>query len=777
MLDIDLCGDWGMAYSLDESVARITSSQDVTDAGLDILRSRVPGNLELDLQANGIIEEPFFGMNVVELTKYEWAHCYYFRNFEAGTSPGYDAELVFEGLDCYADVYLNGELVGSTDNMLVEHVFSIGHLLKGRNELLVHIKPTCREIKKYDCPVGVFAMPTDFDGLFARKAPHMFGWDIMPRAVSAGIWRPVMLRYRPEERIETVFVETVSMAVEPSSATLCLNYRLKTAGCPADDYEIRVQGKCGASTFAKTAPVISDAGFLRIEVDQARFWWPLGRGEADLYDASVFLLKNGELIDTRKLTFGIRKVQLDRTSITDADGNGEFCLRVNGEKVFCKGSNWVPADAYHSRDVERIPRMLDLAEEVGCNILRCWGGNVYENDLFYDICDRKGIMVWQDFAMACAVYPQDAEFCGRIEIEARKVIGRLRQHPCIVLWSGDNECDQAYGWAGRGLDPNTNVLTRNVLPMVVNQEDGTRPYLPSSPYIDHEALKAGEQYLSENHLWGPRDYHKSAFYLNSLCHFASEIGYHGCPSPESIERFISPDKLWPYRNNEEWNLHSTAPVPGVELSGPPGYRVELMANQIRALFGDVPDNLVDFAYASQACQAEAKKFFIELFRGAKWRRTGIIWWNLIDGWPQFSDAVVDYYFRKKLAYHFIKRSQAPLLLMLREPEASGQDLVACNDTRESIETDYSVRDVGSGEVVAEGRGIAAADCVTRLARISYSEDRKRFYVIKWTDGNTRGTNHYLAGKPPFELRQYREWLKTAGLQCQCESRKQGPPQE
>lgn len=362
--------------------------------------------------------------------------------------------------------------------------------------------------------------------------------------------------------------------------------------------------------------------------------------------------------------------------------------------------------------------------------------------------------------MACALYPQDADFCRRLETEARAIVKRLRQHPCLVLWAGDNECDQASGWLGRKHDPNENVLTRQLLPRVLREEDSSRPYLPSSPYIDPVAYQAGEHFLPENHLWGPRDYYKSRFYKESLCHFVSEIGYHGCPTPESLRRFISPEYLWPYQHNPEWTLHSTSPVPGEDLYD---YRVELMAKQVRELFGAVPDTLEEFAFASQASQAEAMKFFVEFFRGTKWRRTGIIWWNLIDGWPQFSDAVVDYYFRKKLAYYFTQTSQQPLCLMFHEPESWRQALVAVNDTREPITLDYTITDLADDTVVTSGHAVAAADSVTELTHVPFSMGDHHCYLITWTTPTGQYHNHYLAGNPPFDLQHYRHWLEKAGV--------------
>ena len=195
---------------------------------------------------------------------------------------------------------------------------------------------------------------------------------------------------------------------------------------------------------------------------------------------------------------------LERTSTTDQEGSGEFCFRINGQKVFAMGTNWVPVDAFHSRDEERLPEILPMLDDLGCNIVRCWGGNVYESDIFYDYCDEHGIMVWQDFSMACAAYPQDETYRKIFEPEIVSVVKRLRGRACLVLWAGDNECDYFYD------DPQKNAITRKWIPDILALYDDSRPYLPSSPYRDAEAVANGNV-TPEDHLWGPRDYFKGDY--------------------------------------------------------------------------------------------------------------------------------------------------------------------------------------------------------------------------------------------------------------------------
>jgi beta-mannosidase len=380
--------------------------------------------------------------------------------------------------------------------------------------------------------------------------------------------------------------------------------------------------------------------------------------------------------------------------------------------------------------------------DCGCNIVRCWGGNAYENDAFYDFCDEKGILVWQDFAMGCAVYLQDDFFCEKIQEEAAFIIKKLRQHPSLTLWAGDNEVDSFYGALGIRRDPNRNRLTREVLLRAVEDHDPARPYLPSSPFVDEKAFATGAP-TSEEHLWGPRDYFKGDYYKNAKCHFASETGYHGCPAPTSLKKFITPEHYDNIGDSKEchdveWLLHGAAyePVFGAKDT----YRNPLMVSQVERLFGSKPENMSTFALMSQISQAEAMKYFVERFRIKKWYTTGIIWWNIIDGWPQVSDAVVDWYGAKKLAYHYIKTSQTPFCIMCDEPDDNGDiTVVAANDTRTDLRVTYTVTDLSTSKAVVQDTVTVVSDSTLRLA--SFKESAA-FYRIDWS-GDVVGTNHFV----------------------------------
>ena len=536
--------------------------------------------------------------------------------------------LYFGGIDTIADIILNGEIIGHTENMLIPHEIPAKGLRETGNELIVHIYPTVIMAREAGGAAHDQTQKYNEDTLSIRKPGSMFSWDIMPRIVSGGLWKPVELKKKAADRLEEVFLWTTRLNSD-GSAELDGYIRFHADDDFLDDYLVVIEGSYGDSSFKKELKPFTVNLHTKLKVVDAKLWWPRNAGEQNLYDLTVSLYKNGVLCDGKKQRLGIR------TSCTDENGSGEFVFRINGRKIFCLGTNWVPLDAFPSRHIDYLPRALALLDDIGCNMVRCWGGNVYENDEFYDFCDEHGVMIWQDFSMACGFYPQDESFQKKLAVEAEAVVKRLREHASLVLWSGDNECDSCGLGDRPDMDPNDNVLTRKVLPDVLRQHDFSRPYLPSSPYMDEEAFRTGGK-PSEDHLWGPRDYFKGDFYKGSVCHFASETGYHGCPSPESLKRFIPEENLWHGGNmkpdgtpDEAWLVHAASME--LDPTAPYAYRIKLMNDQVVTLFGTLPEDLDTYARMSQISQVEAKKYFIERFRLSKWRRTGILWWNLIDG--------------------------------------------------------------------------------------------------------------------------------------------------
>ncbi|OCT12062.1 hypothetical protein A8709_29860 [Paenibacillus pectinilyticus] len=757
----ELCldGQWKLFY-FPQGERHIHYPDELSRLQIPWIHASVPGNVELDLVRDGLLPEPFVGTNINELRPFELYEWWYSLEFTVpSTMEGKRTELLFMGVDCYATYWLNGEEIGSSDNMFIEVKLATTNSLiqHGVNKLFVRLRSPIIEAMERSTDAICYGPITNGEQLFVRKAAHSFGWDIMPRAVSAGIWRSVSLVVCEDHALTDLYFYTLSVDKNLQAAQIGLFYRVATD--PAYFYhglEIRVTGKSGASEFQMSKPVLFHVGNLTISLENPHLWWPNGYGESPLYEVTTELIHQGCVLASRTERVGIRHVQFIRTETTTAESGGEFLFKINHTPIMCKGSNWVPMDAFHSRDVSRYERALQLFCETGCNMVRCWGGNVYEDHAFFNFCDSHGLMVWQDFAMACAVYPQTPEFSEAMRSEASSVVRKLRNHPSLVLWCGDNECDEAYQWFGLP-DPNVNRITRTVLPQVIQQYDPHRAYLPSSPYLSPEVIQSGNMNLApERHLWGPRDYYKSSFYKTSTDHFISEIGYHGCPNLSSIQTFIEPEYLWPFDSqNEQWITHAT------EVSGSQGHnatRIQLMANQIKELFGAIPESMEDFILASQISQAEAKKFFIETARLKKWRKTGIIWWNMIDGWPQFSDSVVDYYYGKKLAFHYIKRVQLPVCIMIDEPANWHVRVAAGNDSREFVAGTFRIWEADSNEALLEGKFDVEANGTSELGQIPISHAKQQLFLMEWNiDGHTYG-NHYLLGFPAFSLDTYKRWL-------------------
>ena len=780
----------------------------IADLGVTI-PAVVPGNFELDMVRAGLLEDPYWGSNITKLRELEDRHLFYRTSFDLPAVAENELPILkLEGIDTVFDLYINGEWIYGGENMFMSYEIPLNSdmpLKTEGNQLLVHIHPTMIEAQRNVVPPSAGMFPFGYASLYARKAPSSFGWDILCRAVSGGIWRPVYIETVKTPAIRETFLYTRAVNPDPVDHTrgyaeLNLYYSVDLGGSnyyPFDcgkhpeelpnDYTITVKGVCNDSTFEVTADLWHTCGNIFIPVNGAYLWYPKNAGQPWLYDVTVTLCRGSVVVDEKTVKTGIRTVELDRT--TFAGENGQFRFLINHKPVFAMGSNWVPLDAFHSRDAQRLPKALEMLDEAGCNIIRCWGGNVYEDHAFFDFCDAHGIMVWQDFAMGCAIYPVDEKMQSMLREEVDHIVKKLRGHASLCLWAGDNECDLAWwGWHGIRRDPAENVLTRKIIPDVLRLQDFTRPYLPSSPYLDEVAIEAmkdpanivsmqGTADISEDHLWGPRDYFKGPYYRTAGCHFASETGYHGCPAPETLKKFIPEDELWPIfdKATEEdpfagdpkpsWFLHQTTME--LKYTGGFHYRIRLMTDQVRNMFTDTPHDLNTYAKMSQASQAEAFKYFIERFRTAKWRRTGIIWWNLLDGWPQISDAVVNYDFTPKLAYSFIKRVQNPLHMAFTDPENGLLTLMGINDTQKDEVFTYTVKDItglapdtdlSTLPPILSGKVTVPADSAAPAATLSAEGMDHSFLLMEWQDSRGDHRSHFIPEPQHLDSHMYMQAL-------------------
>ena len=567
MQKIVLDGIWELGICSNDTFRKnkinIVDLDSLCNSNITVIEGHVPGNYEIDLEKAGIIENPFYGKNLLKSLDREMDHLFYGKKFVLDKVINEKYILQFDGIDTIADIYLNGSLLAHTENMLRGYEFEVGEELlnKGDNELLVHIIPVSLEARKYDNPLFQNGLKYEMDSLNIRKSPYMYGWDIFPRMLSGGIWKSVRIFNKPDFRFIQSYLFVRNLNTDYSSAQLEFFYEVDLNEAPYHGFEIVLEGHCKESSFSMNWDVWSKAGHFTFDVENPLLWWPRRSGEPELYDVKVQLKKDGVCYAQKDFRFGIRTVELQKTSLTDENGKGEFCFWVNHKKTFILGTNWVPLDSLPSRGKERIEPSLKLVEDLDCNMIRCWGGGYYEDDYLYDRCDELGILVWQDFMQACGLYPENEAFLRNFEEEVVWQVRRLRQHACLALWSGDNENDMSYGWlTNYRLDPNQNRNTRKIIPQVLRMNDYIREYLPSSPYMDETAYRYSttDTYLPEQHLWGPRDYYKGDYYRNAFAHFASETGYHGCPSVESIKKFITPEGRWPSTHKWDWLLYPSS---------------------------------------------------------------------------------------------------------------------------------------------------------------------------------------------------------------------------
>lgn len=740
MLTIDLNGEWRLTGMGKEPVGPLSAT--------------VPGNIELELVKAGLVGDPFVGSNESQLRPYEFYDWRFEREFEVPSDFPEGADLVFEGIDCVAEIELNGRQVAQVENAFIRHTVSVdGELRRGEtNRVAVTVRSPILSSSSIELDHRDRALWRNMESLALRKPAHAFGWDICPRCCLGGLWRGVRLSERPANRMLNCYFDVRSASA--SHAEVTLSYSFATELRSWDAFDVEVELACGDSVFRHTSRSGFTSGRVSFGVPQPKLWWPSGYGEASMYDAVVRISAEGRPLVEHRTRVGLRTVVFEYS-----EDPSSFMARfvVNGVPIMAKGSNWVPADALHSRDPERDLRILELFTDLGCNMLRVWGGGIYERPEFYDYCDDHGIMVWQDFMIACALAPQTERFLKLFAEEVEWVVKELRQHPCLVLWAGDNEVDAMCKW-GNNVKASSNRLTREVIPHVLSRLDSNRPYLPSSPYYspESEANHRSGDATPEQHIWGPRDYFKSPFYADNNAVFISETGYHGCPDVSSLRRFLSPDCVWPAygadgKVNDEWHHHATL---GYQ------YRVPLMFKQIREEFMMTPETVEDFSLASQIVQAEAKKFFVENVRIHKWRKAGILWWNMMDCWPQFSDAIVDYYFVRKLAYGYLKRAQRPLLGIVGEWRNWGHEVVMTNDTLQAQSGRVEVTDGETGQSLFSGAFAVGANANQTVGRFELPNCDQRLLVIRWeTDDGAHGASHYVTGRTPLDYARYRDvWL-------------------
>lgn len=623
------------------------------------LPAKVPGDVHLDLLANKLIPDPFYRDNEAKLQWIENASWEYRTTIHASAQQlaHEHVELVFEGLDAACTVFVNNQKIASPDNMFREWRLDVKSALKpGENELRI-VFPSPIKAAEAVAEKDPWRSRTQVEPkTYIRKAAYEYGWDWGPRFVTSGIWRPAYLETWDEARLENIFVEQKDVsstiahldikaeleASHPGPATLLLTYGL---GSKLAHAEQQVTLTAGSNHFD-----------IPIEIDHPNLWFPAGYGDQPIYHFQVQASVNGKKADVIEAKTGLRSVVLRREK--DQWGRS-FEFVVNGIPVFAKGADVIPFDSFPSRvTTAQYRRILQSAKDANMNMIRHWGGGYYETDEFYNLCDELGLMVWQDMMFGNDWQPGTYDFKQEIEREAQYQIRRLRNHPSIVLWSGNNETEVAKNWGGRAQLPADvrehmwqDYLTEfsGILARTAYQLDPEIPYWPSSPSADYEELSDNYQ-SGDAHDWSV--WHGGVNFEEYEKHhwrFVSEYGFQSFPEMKTIETFTQPEDR-------------TSIFTPVMLAHQKNARGNSIIHDYMLRYYGEPKDFSSFLYASQVLQAEAMKIGAEHFRRERPRTMGSIYWQLNDCWPVASWSSIDYDGRWKALQYYARRFYAPILV-------------------------------------------------------------------------------------------------------------------
>ncbi len=661
--------DWTL--KLDGAPHGIDVPRAVRDATVP---ATVPGCVHTDLLAAGLIDDPYLGLNEPDthwIGACGWTYATHF-NVDAALLVHDRVDLAFDGLDTACTVMLNGQPLGDAANMHVRHRFDAKpHLVAGANELEVRFTSPLAYARSVEERVG--PRPHIGGGANAQLPHHMirkmacnFGWDWGPQLVTCGIWRPARL-----EAWSTARIRDVRPLVTRATADLAIvrvHVDLETAGSSGNRIRCMLADPDGAEVADAAGP--GDDTPLELRVERPRRWWPVGYGGQPLYQLNVELVAdNGSVLDRKSHRIGLRTVELVIEADAAAGGladspegltRGEsFALHVNGERVFCKGANWIPDDCFpHRVTANRYRRRIEQAAAVHMNMLRVWGGGIYEDRAFYDVCDQMGVLVWQDFCLACSCYAEEEPLWSQFEAEARDNVARLSPHPSLVLWNGCNEnIWGTFDWSAFGDIRTAGELTwglgyyLELFPEVLAELDDTRPYWPGSPYSGSMERHPNLNEYGNRHIWdvwnGMGDYQN---YLGHYPRFASEFGFQGPPTWPTLARAVPPDE-------RQW-LSATSHQHNKQIAG-----------QQRALdrIGDsfeVPGGFDDRWFLASVNQARALTLGCEWFRALSPWCSGALYWQLNDCWPVTSWAAIDGDGRPKLLWYATRRFFRPRLLTI-----------------------------------------------------------------------------------------------------------------
>lgn len=733
MKSILLDGKWKLKYT-NENEGRekgLNKTKIKTKYWLD---AKVPGDVHVDLINAGLMEEPSFDLNSYKCKWVEDKEWWYKKEFIVPAGFIKDkVEIIFEGLDTTSKIWLNGKKIGKTNNAFIPHIIDVTkHIKTGKNVLTVRI----------DC--GIWAVRgkplKKYSGrserIWIRKPQYVFGWDWAPRVVTCGIWRPVKLVAYDKVAIRSVFLRS---KLGKNRAGVSVDIDLENVGRKQESLDINISLK-NKKTHQKNLKVRMKPGKTtiktKINVKNPKLWFPKPIGRPSLYKAKVTIKKGGTLLDEYNTKFGIREVELIQKRLPLPEGGKSFTIAINGQKVYCKGANWVPVDSIPARITkEKYKRLVEAAAEANLNMFRIWGGGIFEDKDFYELCDENGIMIYHDFMYACAMYPDDNKgFRKEVEKETIAALKILRNYACIIMWSGNNENHQGFvdKWLTKGDIFYGKRIYHGILPRSIKKYDNTRPYWPGSPYggKDPNSESEGDEHFWEISLHGKLD-DRINYWNFEKCSgkFVSEYGVAGMPLLKSVKKYLPLNKI--NFKSESWKHHINDMDYFLIKKG----EKRVTERMIKMFYTEKEDLSVgEYINYSQANQAEGYKVSSEHFRRRKYYCSGNLFWMYSDCWGELGWTIIDYYLNLKPGYYYIKRAFQPILVSIKR-EDYGVSIWVVNDTLENygnakLEFGVSTLD---GKIIKKSRKnirIAANKSECFVKDFVEQMKRQRFYYVK-----------------------------------------------
>ncbi|MCK9794597.1 glycoside hydrolase family 2 protein [Isoptericola sp. 4D.3] len=636
-------------------------SGDVVARLRDRIPASVPGCVHDDLLAAGVIADPYVDDNAAAVRwvgESDWVYEADVELTDAHTAGR--VELVLDGLATVATVRVNGREAVATANMHRSYAVDVSALVRlGVNRLAVELSSAARAMLDADDGTLPYDWAYPYNRL--RVMASSVGWDWAPPLVSAGLWRPARIEAWSGVRLRSHARGEVSADLAGRRVVVAVELDGQDGGVATGEVELGLGGH-------RSRHVVTGRDEIVLDVPDAELWWPHGYGAATLHDVTVSLVGTDQEQTHR---VGLRHVDLDTTP--DATGR-RFVVVVNGREIFALGANWIPDELLVSRmTAERYVQRVDQAVAANMNMLRVWGGGVYEDDAFYSACDAAGVLVWQDFAFACAAYPEEEPLRSEVEAEAREQVRRLAAHPSVVVWNGSNENLQ--GWSDWGWPERVGTRTwgegyyRELLPRVVAAEAPGTPYVPSSPFSSTDGVGPNVDGEGTSHLWDQWNLYDYTTYRHHVPRFAAELGFQAPPTWATLSAALT---------------ERPVDVRGAALATRQR-QVGGMRHLLRRLDGHVPDpdrlldDVDDWSWATQLNQAEALRTAADHLRGSWPRTAGMLVWQLNDAWPGISWSVVDHGGRPKPGWHALRRAYAPRTLSIQAHDGAPR-VVLVNDT-------------------------------------------------------------------------------------------------